>query len=62
MLFFGQIILYEVYYLPSLSKFYLLGREEMDLAVKYLENLPKVSRFDMIIMCLSSTERAGMFS
>ncbi|PSS03074.1 RNA polymerase II-associated protein [Actinidia chinensis var. chinensis] len=34
--------------------------EEMDLAVKYLENLAKVSRFDMIIMCLSSTERAEL--
>ncbi|CAL5341071.1 unnamed protein product [Camellia sinensis] len=31
--------------------------EEMDLAVKYLENLAKVSRFDMIIMCLSSTDK-----
>ncbi|THG11079.1 hypothetical protein TEA_002610 [Camellia sinensis var. sinensis] len=33
--------------------------EEMDLAVKYLENLAKVSRFDTIMMCLSSTDRAG---
>ncbi|CAL5380470.1 unnamed protein product [Camellia sinensis] len=32
--------------------------EEMDLAVKYLENLAKVSRFDTIMMCLSSTDRA----
>ncbi|CAL5399312.1 unnamed protein product [Camellia sinensis] len=34
--------------------------EEMDLAVKYLENLAKVSRFDMIIMCLSSTDKTGI--
>ncbi|KAL6964652.1 hypothetical protein U1Q18_035708 [Sarracenia purpurea var. burkii] len=34
--------------------------EETDLAVKFLENLAKVSRFDMIIMCLSSTERADL--
>ncbi|CAL5380662.1 unnamed protein product [Camellia sinensis] len=35
-----------------------LFTEEMDLAVKYLENLAKVSRFDMIMMGLSSTDRA----
>ncbi|XP_058189960.1 uncharacterized protein LOC131307469 isoform X2 [Rhododendron vialii] len=34
--------------------------EEMDLAVNYLENLAKVLRFDMIIMCLSSAERADL--
>lgn len=34
--------------------------EDMDLAVKYLENLAKVSRFNMIIMCLSSTDRTDM--
>ncbi|KAA8545252.1 hypothetical protein F0562_020036 [Nyssa sinensis] len=34
--------------------------EEMDLAVKYLENLAKVPRFDMIIMCLSSTDKADL--
>ncbi|XP_028097548.1 RNA polymerase II-associated protein 3-like isoform X10 [Camellia sinensis] len=34
--------------------------EEMDLAVKYLENLAKVSRFDMIIMCLSSTDKTDL--
>ncbi|XP_028077191.1 RNA polymerase II-associated protein 3-like isoform X4 [Camellia sinensis] len=34
--------------------------EEMDLAVKYLENLAKVSRFDTIMMCLSSTDRADL--
>ncbi|KAF5952262.1 hypothetical protein HYC85_010206 [Camellia sinensis] len=37
-----------------------LFTEEMDLAVKYLENLAKVSRFDMIMMCLSSTDRADL--
>lgn len=40
---------------------YSFGREEVDLAIKYLENLTKVPRFDMLIMCLSSTEKAGMF-
>uniref|UniRef100_A0A5B6ZSD9 Putative RNA polymerase II-associated protein 3 isoform X1 n=1 Tax=Davidia involucrata TaxID=16924 RepID=A0A5B6ZSD9_DAVIN len=34
--------------------------EEMDLAVKYLENLTKVARFDMIIMCLASTDKADL--
>ncbi|XP_031249123.1 RNA polymerase II-associated protein 3 isoform X2 [Pistacia vera] len=34
--------------------------EEMDLAVKYLENLTKVPRFDMIIMCLSSKDKADL--
>lgn len=36
--------------------------EEIDLAVKYLENLTKVPRFDMLIMCLSSKDKAGMLS
>ncbi|KAB1202103.1 RNA polymerase II-associated protein 3 [Morella rubra] len=31
--------------------------EEIDLAVKYVETLTKVSRFDLLIMCLSSTDR-----
>ncbi|KAG6701257.1 hypothetical protein I3842_08G156800 [Carya illinoinensis] len=31
--------------------------EEMDLAVKYVENLTKVSRFDLLVMCLSSSDR-----
>ncbi|KAK2639617.1 hypothetical protein Ddye_027412 [Dipteronia dyeriana] len=34
--------------------------EEIDLAVKYLENLTKVPRFDMLIMCLSSTDKADL--
>ncbi|XP_057960827.1 uncharacterized protein LOC131152895 isoform X2 [Malania oleifera] len=34
--------------------------EEMDLAINYLENLSKVSRFDMIIMCLSSADKADI--
>lgn len=33
---------------------------EMDLAVKFLDNLTKISRFDMIIMCLSSTDKADL--
>lgn len=37
-----------------------MSREDEDLAVRYLENLPKVPRFSMIIMCLSSTDKAGM--
>ncbi|KAL1208360.1 Outer envelope protein 64 [Cardamine amara subsp. amara] len=31
--------------------------EDMDLAVKYIENLTKVPRFNMLIMCLTSTEK-----
>ncbi|CAN6827841.1 hypothetical protein Bca4012_030525 [Brassica carinata] len=31
--------------------------EDMDLAVKYIDNLTKVPRFDMIVMCLTSTEK-----
>ncbi|XP_062144145.1 uncharacterized protein LOC133851646 isoform X2 [Alnus glutinosa] len=31
--------------------------EEMDLAVNYIDNLTKVSRFDLLIMCLTSTDR-----
>lgn len=34
--------------------------EEMEIAVQYLENLAKVSRFDMIIMCLSSPDKTEM--
>ncbi|KAI5587132.1 hypothetical protein POPTR_005G014100v4 [Populus trichocarpa] len=34
--------------------------DDMVLAVKYLENLTKVPRFDMLIMCLSSTDTSGM--
>lgn len=34
--------------------------DEVDLAVKYLENLPKVSRFDMIIMCLSPADKSDL--
>ncbi|WZZ27661.1 hypothetical protein YC2023_011062 [Brassica napus] len=31
--------------------------EDMDFAVKYIENLTKVPRFNMIAMCLTSTEK-----
>ncbi|XP_059438126.1 uncharacterized protein LOC132170971 isoform X1 [Corylus avellana] len=31
--------------------------EEMDLAVNYIDNLTKVSRFDLLIMCLTSADR-----
>uniref|UniRef100_A0A7N2L569 RNA-polymerase II-associated protein 3-like C-terminal domain-containing protein n=1 Tax=Quercus lobata TaxID=97700 RepID=A0A7N2L569_QUELO len=31
--------------------------EEMDLAIRYIENLTNVSRFDLLIMCLLSTDR-----
>ncbi|CAK7340538.1 unnamed protein product [Dovyalis caffra] len=34
--------------------------DDMDLAVKYLENLTKVPRFDMLIMCLPSTDKADL--
>lgn len=33
--------------------------EDMDLAVKYIENLTKVPRFNMIVMCLTSREKNG---
>lgn len=39
-----------------------LDRDETELAVKYLENLPKVPRFNMIIMCLSPADKSGMSS
>ncbi|CAH9116339.1 unnamed protein product [Cuscuta epithymum] len=35
-------------------------REDENLALGYLENLPKVPRFDMIIMCLSSSDKAEL--
>ncbi|CAH8304441.1 unnamed protein product [Eruca vesicaria subsp. sativa] len=31
--------------------------DDMDLAVQYIENLTKVPRFNMIVMCLTSTEK-----
>ncbi|KAF8088674.1 hypothetical protein N665_0532s0037 [Sinapis alba] len=34
--------------------------EDMDLAVKYIDNLTKVPRFDMIVMCLTSTEKTEL--
>ncbi|KAK2974917.1 hypothetical protein RJ640_013773 [Escallonia rubra] len=34
--------------------------DDINLAVRYLENLTKVSRFDMIIMCLSSTDKTDL--
>ena len=36
---------------------YTFGSEEMDLAIKYVENLTNASRFDLLNMCLSSTDR-----
>ncbi|XVF57586.1 hypothetical protein PTKIN_Ptkin06aG0217400 [Pterospermum kingtungense] len=35
-------------------------REEAELAIKYLENLTKVPRFDMLIMFLSPTDKADL--
>ncbi|KAB5556023.1 hypothetical protein DKX38_006932 [Salix brachista] len=35
--------------------------DDMDLAVKYLENLTKVPRFGVLIMCLSSTDMSGIY-
>ncbi|XVE63127.1 hypothetical protein DITRI_Ditri06bG0175000 [Diplodiscus trichospermus] len=35
-------------------------REDMDLAIKYLENLTKVPRFDILIMFLSPTDKADL--
>ncbi|XP_024961738.1 RNA polymerase II-associated protein 3 isoform X2 [Cynara cardunculus var. scolymus] len=34
--------------------------DDIDLAVKYLENLPKVSRFNMIIMCLPPADKSDL--
>ncbi|XP_030532490.1 RNA polymerase II-associated protein 3-like [Rhodamnia argentea] len=34
--------------------------EDIDLAVNYLDNLTKVPRFDMIVMCLSSEDKADL--
>ncbi|CAM8928505.1 unnamed protein product [Rhodiola kirilowii] len=34
--------------------------EEMELTVQYLENLTKVSRFDMVVLCLSNADRTEM--
>ncbi|XP_022745725.1 RNA polymerase II-associated protein 3 isoform X2 [Durio zibethinus] len=36
------------------------SREDVDLAIKYLENLTKVPRFDMLIMFLSPTDKADL--
>ncbi|CAM8931196.1 unnamed protein product [Rhodiola kirilowii] len=36
--------------------------EEMELTVQYLENLTKVSRFDMVVLCLSNADRTEMAS
>lgn len=36
--------------------------EDVDLAIRYLENLTKIPRFDMIIMCLSSSDKAELTS
>lgn len=36
--------------------------EDVDLAVNYLDNLTKVPRFNMIAMCLSSEDKAGMLT
>ncbi|RZB87283.1 RNA polymerase II-associated protein 3 isoform F [Glycine soja] len=35
--------------------------EDMDLVVSYLEHLTKVPRFDVIVMCLSSTNKDGKY-
>ncbi|KAL5565905.1 hypothetical protein UlMin_029069 [Ulmus minor] len=37
-----------------------LFTQEKDLAVSFLENLTKVPRFDILIMCLTSTDRADL--
>ncbi|KAL6570194.1 hypothetical protein OROMI_014708 [Orobanche minor] len=34
--------------------------EDMAFSVEYLQNLTRIPRFDMIIMCLSSADKAGM--
>lgn len=34
--------------------------EDVDLAVKFLENLTRIPRFEMIVMCLSSADKADL--
>ncbi|XP_058082794.1 uncharacterized protein LOC131230814 isoform X2 [Magnolia sinica] len=44
--------------IKCLTTFFL---EEMELAVDILDNLTKVARFDMIIMCLSAVDKADLY-
>lgn len=44
-----------------LLSFHVVGSGEVDLAIKYLEYLTMVPRFDLVIMCLSLADKAGMF-
>lgn len=37
------------------------GSEDMDLVVSYMDNLTKVPRFDVIVMCLPSAAKDGMY-
>ena len=45
--------------LPIINSYFVL-RDDAVLAVSILENLAKVSRFDLIIMCLSPMHKSGM--
>lgn len=46
----------------ALINFLPFDSEDIDLAANYLDNLTKVPRFDMIVMCLSSEDKAGMLT
>lgn len=35
------------------------SREDSELAVSILENMTKVPRFDMLMMCISTRDRSG---
>lgn len=51
--------LFVLYIVLNALVLYTFGSDEMDLAIRYIENLTNVSRFDLLIMCLSSTDRDG---
>lgn len=36
-----------------------IGSEEIDLAVSFLENLTKVPRFDILVMCITASDKEG---
>ncbi len=54
--------LFVLYIARNALMLYAFGSEEMDLAIGYIENLTKVSRFDILIMCLSSAEKDGKYT
>jgi hypothetical protein len=45
--------------MADIRTYYYILRDDAALAVSILENLAKVPRFDLIIMCLSSMHKSG---